>query len=58
MREYASLTLILVSILLHCRNSVSQFENTDIGAKAISLGGAFTSLSNNSSAIYYNPAGI
>jgi len=30
----------------------------DIGAKPISLGGAFTSLANNSNAIYYNPAGI
>lgn len=36
----------------------SQFEFVDIGAKPISLGGAFTSLANNSDAIFYNPAGI
>ncbi len=49
---------ILILIFWCNGASNAQFENTDIGAKPISLGGAFTSLSNNSSAIYYNPAGI
>lgn len=36
----------------------AQFENTDIGARAIGLNGAFTSQSNNSLAIFYNPSGL
>lgn len=46
--------LITLSIQL----SYSQFELLDVGAKPIALGGAFTSLANNSNAVYYNPAGI
>ena len=38
--------------------SYAQFENTDIGARAVALNGAFTSLSNNSQAIFYNPSGL
>jgi competence ComEA-like helix-hairpin-helix protein len=58
MRESILLALIIFVSFLNFQNSEAQFENLDIGAKAISLGGAFTSLSDNSSAIYYNPAGI
>jgi hypothetical protein len=36
----------------------AQFENIDLGARAVALNGAFTSLSNNSLAIFYNPAGL
>jgi hypothetical protein len=36
----------------------AQFENTDVGARAVSLNGAFTSLSDNSLAVFYNPAGL
>jgi hypothetical protein len=36
----------------------AQFENTDLGARAVGLNGAFTSLSDNSLAIFYNPAGL
>ncbi|MEO8513915.1 MAG: hypothetical protein ABI543_10170 [Ignavibacteria bacterium] len=49
---------IIVLILVLFRNSFAQFELIDVGAKPISLGGAFTSLANNSNAVYYNPAGI
>lgn len=49
---------IIVLLLVLFRNSFAQFELIDIGAKPISLGGAFTSLANNSNAVYYNPAGI
>ncbi|MBZ0202892.1 MAG: conjugal transfer protein TraF [Ignavibacteria bacterium] len=52
------LTFIIVLLLVSFRLSFSQFELIDIGAKPISLGGAFTSLANNSNAVYYNPAGI
>jgi len=48
---------ILVTVILF-QKSYAQFEITDIGAKAISMGGAFTSLADNSSAVYYNPSGI
>ncbi|MCX6163936.1 MAG: hypothetical protein NTU73_03590, partial [Ignavibacteriae bacterium] len=36
----------------------AQFENTDLGARAVGLNGAFTSLSDNSLAIFYNPSGL
>ncbi|MDQ3194311.1 MAG: hypothetical protein M3P82_04840, partial [Bacteroidota bacterium] len=39
-------------------SSLAQFENTDIGARAIGLNGAFTSLSDNSLAVFYNPSGL
>ncbi|MEO6694114.1 MAG: hypothetical protein ABIY50_07800 [Ignavibacteria bacterium] len=41
-----------------CNISRSQFENTDIGARAIGLNGAFTSQSDNSLAVFYNPSGL
>ncbi len=53
-----SLKFIIVLSVVLFRISFSQFELIDIGAKPIALGGAFTSLANNSNAIYYNPAGI
>ncbi|MGH2575700.1 MAG: hypothetical protein ACRDFC_08400, partial [Ignavibacteria bacterium] len=49
---------IVSSFFVYAQVTLPQFENTDIGAKPISLGGAFTSLANNSSAVYYNPSGI
>lgn len=52
------LIYIIILLFLSFRISYSQFELIDIGAKPISLGGAFTSLANNSNAVYYNPAGI
>lgn len=55
---HRSFTFIIVFVLVSFRISYSQFELIDIGAKPISLGGAFTSLANNSNAVYYNPAGI
>lgn len=49
-------------ILLICfsavKSSYAQFENTETGARAIGLNGAFTSLSDNSLAIFYNPGGL
>lgn len=40
------------------KSSCAQFENTDIGARAVGLNGAFTSLSDNSLAVFYNPSGL
>lgn len=54
------LRLFLFVILIFSipiQNIFAQFENTDVGAKPIALGGAFTALSNNSIAIFYNPSG-
>jgi hypothetical protein len=53
-----SLKFIIVLLFVSFRLNYAQFELIDIGAKPISLGGAFTSLANNSNAVYYNPAGI
>jgi hypothetical protein len=53
-----SLKFIIVLFFVLFRVSYAQFELIDIGAKPISMGGAFTSLANNSNAVYYNPAGI
>ena len=50
--------ITLVISLFIVKSSFSQFENTDVGARAIGLNGAFTSLSNNSLAIFYNPSGL
>ena len=53
-----SLKFIIVLLFVSFRVNYAQFELLDVGAKPISLGGAFTSLANNSNAVYYNPAGI
>jgi len=55
---YKPKTFIAFLFLAFPIASFSQFEFVDIGAKPVSLGGAFTSLANNSDAIFYNPAGI
>lgn len=38
--------------------SIAQFENTDVGARSAALNGAFTSVADNSLAVFYNPAGL
>ncbi|MEO8664268.1 MAG: hypothetical protein ABI462_02135 [Ignavibacteria bacterium] len=50
------LTLVIGFFAL--KSSLAQFENTDIGARPIGLNGAFTSLSDNSLAVFYNPSGL
>jgi len=50
--------LFLAILILWAVNLYAQFENTDVGARPTALGGAFTSLSDNSLAIFYNPAGL
>jgi len=54
MRKLLFVTMFIVTSEI----SFSQFENTDIGARAIGLNGAFTSQSDNSLAIFYNPSGL
>ncbi len=53
MRIFLSFILILLANVSYC-----QFENTDVGARPAGLNGAFTSLADNSLAIFYNPAGL
>ncbi len=53
MKRLFSLILFLCATALF-----AQFENTDIGARPIAMGGAFTSVSDNSFAVFYNPAGL
>ena len=36
----------------------AKFLSTDIGSRAIGMGGAFTSIANDGSSMYWNPAGI
>jgi hypothetical protein len=45
-------------MIFTAKNGKSQFENIDLGARAVALNGAFTSVSNSSLAIFYNPAGL
>lgn len=62
-------TMILFLSLLLCSpvfaQSVSKvgttaapFLNIDVGARAVAMGGAFTTLSDDASAVYWNPAGL
>lgn len=53
-----TLGLTMVISLFVLKSSLAQFENTDVGARATALNGAFTSLSNNSLAVFYNPSGL
>jgi len=50
--------LIVLLMIFTIKTGYTQFENVDLGARAVGLNGAFTSLSNNSLAIFYNPAGL
>lgn len=50
--------LFLTILLPLAGISFAQFENTDIGARQTALNGAFTSLADNSFAVFYNPSGL
>lgn len=52
------LKITFVLSILALKSSVAQFEFSNIGARATGLNGAFTSLSDNSLAVFYNPAGL
>ena len=56
------LMLVLSSTLLAGKSKVGTtaypFLKIGVGAKALSMGGAFVGLANDESAIYYNPAGL
>jgi len=52
------LKMTVVICILALKSSYGQFEFTGVGARAIGLNGAFTSLSDNSLAVFFNPAGL
>jgi hypothetical protein len=56
--QNSKVKLLFLIVLFSAKVSFAQFENTDIGARAIGLNGAFTSLADNSLAVFYNPAGL
>ena len=47
-----------MAVIFTLKTGNAKFENIDLGARAVALNGAFTSLSNNSLAVFYNPAGL
>jgi hypothetical protein len=49
--------ILIISFFL-VNVSKAQIEFTDIGARAIGMNGAYTSISDNSLAIFYNPSGL
>lgn len=49
---------LLINLIVLTGITYGQFENLDIGARPIGMGGAFTSIANNTNAIYFNPSGI
>lgn len=58
MRQSCSRSLALASLLLAGEAAASGFLATGPGARAAAMGGAFTGLADDSSAIFYNPAGL
>lgn len=68
-RDVMKKIMILFLSLLLCTSLLAQsvskvgttaanFLNIDVGARAVSMGGAFTTLANDASAVYWNPAGL
>jgi hypothetical protein len=45
-------------LFLTANVSRAQFENTDAGARTAALNGSFTSIADNSLAVFYNPSGL
>ena len=52
------LPLPLIAVLLVATNAASQSRMIHMGARAASMGGAFTGVADDSTAFYWNPAGI
>ncbi|MBD3217903.1 MAG: hypothetical protein GF310_06450, partial [candidate division Zixibacteria bacterium] len=56
------LTLLLLPGVLHGQAKVAtagaQFLEIGVSARAVAMGGSFTSIADDASAVYYNPAGM
>ena len=48
----------LIAVLLFATNAATQSRMIHLGARATSMGGAFTGVADDSTAFYWNPAGI
>ena len=52
------LPLLLIAVLLFASDAATQSRMIHMGARAASMGGAFTGVADDSTAFYWNPAGI
>lgn len=58
MKKQTRIIYSLIILVILPQFLAAQFENTDIGARASAMNGAFTSVSDNTYAVFYNPAGL
>lgn len=58
MRKLKVVLILLVIILLQTKIALAGFKYGGVGGRAMAMGGAFTAVADDASALYYNPAGI
>lgn len=56
--KHTCLSLVLITTCFSVTADEYHYKNVLLGTKAIGLGGAFTSLADDMSAVFYNPAGL
>ncbi|MBN2408008.1 MAG: tetratricopeptide repeat protein [Elusimicrobia bacterium] len=57
-KKLAAIAVLTAMLLVSLNSLYAAFEDTEIGGKATSLGGAFISKADDMSAMFYNPAGL
>ena len=55
---YVQLLLTYVFAVDKTGTTAAKFLHINVGAKAVGMGGAFTSIANDATAMYWNPAGL
>ena len=58
MRQWLPFALFICLFAGPLKADEGRYQDYVFGARAISLGGAFTAISNDASGIFYNPAGL
>ena len=53
-----TITIVITCLLFTGSILAGGFQINEHGAKAMGMGGAFTAVANDASAIYWNPAGL